>query len=102
LHGDRKWKLRSHEGEFGASIKDARFLDDVLSGRRPMPAVEGVQMDAIIETTDVWTGLAWQPAEHGVLQVFEVTAPATQTELTLIPPKESKKRTRKHRGPDEK
>lgn len=100
LHGDRRWKLRSYEGEFGASMRDQRFLDDVLSGRRTLPTVEGVQLDVLIETVDVWTGLAWLPAEHSVLQVFEIVPPAIQSELTLVPPKQDKKGRRKHNDPN--
>lgn len=97
LRGDRRWKLRSYEGEFGASMRDHRFLDDILSGRRILPTVEGVQLDATVETVDVWTGQAWLPDEHSILQVFDIILPGVQTELALSAP--DKRPKRKHKKP---
>ncbi len=99
-HGQRRWKLRSFEGEYGYVIRDKQFLDDLLTGKRIVPTVEGVQMDALIETSDVWTGLAWKPVENVVVQVFDIVLPQVQTELMLTPPKKQEKRRRKKTRPN--
>lgn len=83
VRGARRWKLKSFEGEFGATMSDRQFQEDVLSGRRQLPSVEGVLLDVDLETIDEFNGVVWKSIANRVLRVHDVILPATQTELDL-------------------
>ncbi len=56
----RRWRLQTEQGELGFSMKDDRFVDDVLSGHRPIQMLDGIILDVEIQVTEelkygVWT-----------------------------------------------
>lgn len=57
--GERRWKFRSAAGEFGAPVKDAAFLREVLSGRADLRLKAGVILDIELEVSEVRDDGAW-------------------------------------------
>lgn len=90
LHADRVWRLRSPHGEFGYHIKDEKFLDDVLAGRRRLPMKEGVQITAKIETHEEFEGQVWVAKNRYILKVVRIhQPPKKQSDLFSQPVKGS-------------
>lgn len=57
--GDRRWKFRSAAGEFGAPVKDAAFLEEVLSGRTDLRLRAGVVLDIELEVSEIRNDGVW-------------------------------------------
>ena len=86
LPGKRVWRFLGREGEFGAYIKDAQFLDNVLRGRSGIPLVAGIRMDVELQTIeDPIEGGAWKVRERDVLSVRSVSPPSIQLGLGISP-----------------
>jgi hypothetical protein len=69
------------EGEFGASIRDAEFLDNVLRGRSAIPMVAGIRMEVeLLTIEDPFEG-AWIVRERNILNVRRVIPPSIQPGL---------------------
>jgi hypothetical protein len=68
--GDRKWRLQSAHGEFGASIKDKQFVDMALSGRLAIPLATGIEMDVQLETIEDFKEGVWVVHDRNVLHVY--------------------------------
>ncbi|RAK50815.1 hypothetical protein DJ017_19880 [Phenylobacterium soli] len=82
--GTRRWKLKSAEGEFGATIKDEEFVRRVLNGTTNVRMKAGIEMSVELETVEEFRHGVWQVIEHNVLRVFGLTEPPTQGDL--LPP----------------
>lgn len=72
LEGKRRWKFRSSDGEFGASIKDQHFLDSVLSGQVPIVMKRNVELTIEIETIEEFINGVWVPKERNVLRIIGI------------------------------
>ncbi|MET4722024.1 hypothetical protein ABIF63_006130 [Bradyrhizobium japonicum] len=83
LPGERRWRFSSHEGEFGAPIKDEMFLSDVLQGRHPIVMRTGIEMDVILQTKEDKENGVWVVKERNVLKVINTSPAPTQEELEL-------------------
>ncbi|MFH0303524.1 hypothetical protein AAFX91_41795 [Bradyrhizobium sp. 31Argb] len=83
LPGDRRWRFSSHEGEFGAPIKDETFLNDVLHGRHPIVMRTGIEMDVILQTKEEKENGVWVVKERNVLKVINTSPAPTQQVLGL-------------------
>lgn len=75
VDGNRRWRFRSLEGEWGASIKDESFLENLLSGRIAIPMRAGVELDVVLQTTEEWNGAVWVPTERTITHVEDVRPP---------------------------
>ena len=87
------------EGQFGASIKDQAFLDNLLNGRIAVPMVAGIQMDIDLDTTEEKQNGVWVIVDRTVTRVGEIHPPAIQRTLPLSSPGES--RPQQHDTDDE-
>ncbi|MGX9392535.1 hypothetical protein ACWX0K_20490 [Nitrobacteraceae bacterium UC4446_H13] len=83
LPGARRWKFSFHEGEFGASIKDEAFLNEVLAGRYPIVMRTGIEMDVILQTKEEKEDGVWVVKERVVLRVLNTSPAPKQDQLDL-------------------
>lgn len=82
LNSNRRWKFIGRDGEFGAVIKDASFLDSMLRGLSAIPLAAGIRMEVELQTiSDPIEQGAWRVRVRNVLRVRKVTAPAAQLRL---------------------
>lgn len=79
----RKWKFRSGKLEFGAPIKDQRFLDRVLSGRERVPMADGIRMKVVLTVKEEYKDGVWQIRDRTVNEVMEITSASEQGSLNL-------------------
>jgi hypothetical protein len=77
----RRWGFQSRLGAFGAPIRDAKFLSNLVAGRLNVPLRQGIIMDVDLETTERFEFGVWRPVERAVLAVHGITAPAAQPDL---------------------
>jgi hypothetical protein len=60
LAADRLWRFRNGAGdEFGYTIKDVKFLNGLLTGRRRIPMKAGIQITASIDTHEIKEAGVW-------------------------------------------
>jgi hypothetical protein len=67
-------------GEFGAKMKDEKFLDDLANRRLRIPLQAGVQMDLVLTIQEENNGVVWEVTERSVkrvLRLHEATAAST-------------------------
>ncbi|MBN2740067.1 MAG: hypothetical protein JXR35_04100 [Rhodobacteraceae bacterium] len=82
LHADKKaWRFSVGGLEFGARIEDEKFVDDMLSGQLPVPAVEGVYFDVDLTLTEERHGGAWEVKSRRITRVHRVIARPEQQDL---------------------
>lgn len=82
LHADKKaWRFSVGGMEFAAKIEDENFVSDMLSGKLPVPAVEGVYFDADLTITEEFEGGAWVVKNRKVTKVHDVIARPEQKDL---------------------
>ena len=93
----RSWKFLGQTGEFGAQMQDARFLEDLLSGKKPLPMVGGIEMDVMLKTYEEFVDGVWHVTERHITRVYRTYDPPTQTELSLPSPTK-KKSSKSHKG----
>lgn len=82
--GNRRWKFRGPQGEFGAPVRDEPFIDRVLSGTTPVPMVAGIFMDIELETDEERLDGVWAPQARRVVRVFDVKPPETVEQASLF------------------
>jgi hypothetical protein len=56
LPTDRVWRFHSPIGEFSYFLKDEKFRDDLLHGRRHLGLKQGIQITAQVETKEEFEG----------------------------------------------
>ena len=93
---DRKWGFKGREGEFGASVKDAQFIQNMIEGRIAIPLVSGITLAVTLHTSEERKDGVWHVTDRTIMAVHRVTPPQVQTDI-LSPthnqlPKESTKR----------
>jgi hypothetical protein len=82
VHGSkRKWKFRHGKIEFGAPIKDEKFLTRVLSGREPVPMSDGITMKVVLTVKEERVNGAWQIKDRTIDEVIEIAAAPEQVDL---------------------
>jgi hypothetical protein len=73
LPRDRSWKFYAPQyGEFGAKIKDEKFLDSILSGKRKISMRVGIQLDVELETIEERIGHVWLVKDRTIKNVIRV------------------------------
>jgi hypothetical protein len=85
VEGNRRWKFRGPAGEFGAPVRDADFIERVLSGTTSVPMVAGILMDVELEVTEERRGGIWVPVERVVTRVLGMRPPETTQQARLFP-----------------
>jgi hypothetical protein len=68
--GERRWKFKTAAGEFGAPIKDAEFIENVLTGKIDIRLKAGLVLDVQLETTEIFDDGAWQIESRTVTKVY--------------------------------
>jgi len=81
LPGNRRWKFRSTQGEFGAAIKDSEFTNRVLSGTTAVRMKAGIEMMVDLETIEEFRHGVWEVIERNVTHVDRLIEPPTQGDL---------------------
>jgi hypothetical protein len=84
LPGNRRWKLRSAQSEFGAAIKDQEFINRVLSGTTPVRMKAGIEMDIDLQTVEEFRHGVWEVVERSVTHVNRLIEPPSQADLGLF------------------
>jgi hypothetical protein len=84
LPGNRRWKLRSAQGEFGAAIKDTEFINRVLTGTTSIRMKAGIEMDVELETAEEFRHGVWEVTERNVTHVDNLIEPPSQGDLGLL------------------
>jgi hypothetical protein len=82
----KQWKFIGPEGEISVYMKDAEFLADVLEGRKAIPMVRGIIIEADLQTKEEMKNNVWRVTSRSVLRVHNVTAPPIQQSLLLTNP----------------
>ncbi len=85
LPGDRKWEFLGAQGKVSASIKDLKFLQDVIEARSSIRMVSGIQMDVDLETIEEFKSGVWQIQDRHILRVYHTTSPVIQRDLPFLP-----------------
>jgi hypothetical protein len=68
----RSWRFQvAGFPEFGAAMKDKRFLDAIEERRVQIPLHSGVEMDFEMEVREQNIGGVWEPIERSVVRVFQ-------------------------------
>ena len=74
--GRRRWKFRFDDGEHGAYIDDAGFVDRVLRGTSTVPTQEGVQFDVTIDLHEELKNGDWGLGQgHVITEVHSLRGP---------------------------
>lgn len=68
-YGERRWKLRGHYGEFGASIKDKDFLRSAITGETNLHLRGGVILDVDVATNERLIDGVWEVQLRSVEKV---------------------------------
>jgi hypothetical protein len=83
--GKRRWKFRSTHGEFGASIKDEKFLEEVLTGTTSIRMKAGIEMVIQLQTMQEFHRGIWENTERNVLHVERLIEPTEPQTLFSLP-----------------
>lgn len=85
--GKGKWQFSGPYGRFFASVRDQRFLDDLLNGRLAVPMRSGIRMDVDIDTAEENREGVWVPLTRTVIAVRGIHQAAEQEGLSLPLPR---------------
>lgn len=77
----RQWKFRQGKIEFGAPVRDEKFLHRVLSGREPVPMSDGITMKVVLTLKEERKDGVWKVKSRAIDEVIEITAPPEQDDL---------------------
>jgi hypothetical protein len=81
----RRWKFAGAQGEFGATMKDQKFLAAVVEGRTGVPLRAGIEMDLLLETRERFSDGVWQIVERNVVEVLGIRAPPSERQGSIFP-----------------
>jgi hypothetical protein len=84
---DRRWGFQGAAGEFGATIKDHKFITDILEGRITVALVSGIKLAVTLHTAEEKKDGVWHVTDWSVLAVHKITPPPVQRGLELPPGK---------------
>lgn len=82
VEGPRKWKFRSGQVEFGATVKDADFVQRVLAGRE-LPMAAGIVLKVKLTVKEEMIDEVWHVKERIVEEVLEVVPAPNQQEMEI-------------------
>lgn len=81
LGDDKAWRFSVAGIEFAAKVSDRTFIEDTLSGKNPIPLVEGVYLDVDMRIDERKVGDAWVIKSRLVQQVHGVQGGGVQGSL---------------------
>ena len=80
--GKRHWRFQGQQGEFGATMDDVGFVENVLSGNVSLPMVEGLRFRVAMDVYEEFTAdKVWMPIAYSITKVHSFKAPPTQETL---------------------
>ena len=79
----RSWRFRGASGDFGAIMKDERFVSDLIHGRTAVTMSGGILMEVELRTIEEKSKGVWQIKSRSILKVRQVRQPASQANLNL-------------------
>lgn len=82
---NRRWKFATAQGEFGASIKDTDFLENIVQGQTSVRMRGGVELDVELETRERLMDGVWTVTERNVIRVLEISEPAASRQGSMFP-----------------
>lgn len=82
---NRRWKFATAQGEFGASIKDTDFLENIVQGQTSVRMRGGVELDVELETKERLIDGVWTVTERNVVRVLEISEPAASRQGSMFP-----------------
>lgn len=82
---NRRWKLATAQGEFGAAIKDREFLEKIVEGRTRVRMRGGVELDVELETKERLIDGVWTITERNVLRVVDISEPTASRQVSMFP-----------------
>ncbi len=94
---NRRWKFKTREGEFGASMEDMEFRSLLLNGRSNIVIAAGIEMELLVETREELRDGAWHVRERIVREVRGLSVPMKQTSFDLSPADLSKAETNQNK-----
>jgi hypothetical protein len=81
----RRWGFRGKEGEFGATVRDTSFIDNLVEGRTAVPLVSGIRLIVELQTTEELKDHVWQTVDRTITKVMKIIPPQIQTGLESPP-----------------
>jgi hypothetical protein len=81
----RRWKFRTSKGDLTATMRDAKLLEAVASGRTGVPLRAGIEMDLIIETRERLIDGVWQVVDRNIVEVTGIHAPPSERQGSMFP-----------------
>lgn len=72
---NRRWKFATAQGEFGATVKDMKFLEEIVAGKTKVRMRGGVELDVELETKERLVDGVWTITERNVLRVDGINEP---------------------------
>lgn len=85
IDAKRKWKFSTRGVEFGATIEDHDFLEDLLTGQQSIEMVAGITMDVELDTREERIDGVWTVKDRVISRVIRTGRAQQQTELKLSP-----------------
>jgi hypothetical protein len=82
---NRRWKFATAQGEFGASIKDTEFLENIVRGQTSVRMRGGVELDVELETRERLVDGVWTVTERNVIRVLEINEPTASRQGSMFP-----------------
>ncbi len=82
---NRRWKFATAQGEFGASVKDQAFLEQIVAGQTRVRMRGGVELDVDLETRERLVDGVWTVTERNVLRVLDIREPERTRQSDLFP-----------------
>lgn len=96
LIANRIWKFKNEAGsEFGYTLKDEDFLEGLISGRRRIPMMAGIQITATIETHELKEEDVWVIKERWITKVDRVHRTQREPDLFASAAKSKERKPRK-------
>lgn len=83
IESKRQWRIFSNGREFGASMLDDGFQQQILDGSTELKLAGGVILDVTLETTQVNIGGLWNNKSFAILEVHGWRQNPAQAELLL-------------------
>lgn len=82
--GDGHWRFAFGEQKFGAPVKDAAFVERLLSGQILIPMVSGVELDVEMITIEEKVDGVWEIKDRAITKVIEIHMPGSG-QISLFP-----------------
>lgn len=82
---NRRWKFATPQGEFGATVKDREFLEQIVAGQTSVRMRGGVELEVELETKERLIDGVWTVQERNILRVLDINEPAATRQGSMFP-----------------